>query len=168
MPGLVFEWFPLCEFSLFDTPQGQFSSSLRSWSQCSHSKGSGLELFCFPLCFIRFHLFIGCHLQRSCTLHLRLEFQVQNSSSRTSVQDGGSRECGEMLGVTYLFFTQWFGPQSSPLCCPSPFPFPTGNHQFVLCICVSFHYTQEFVLFVKFHMCYCTVCLSLSDLFHLA
>ena len=22
MPGLVFKWFPLCEFSLFDTPYG--------------------------------------------------------------------------------------------------------------------------------------------------
>ena len=22
MPGLVFKWFPLCEFSLFDTPWG--------------------------------------------------------------------------------------------------------------------------------------------------
>ena len=22
MPALVFKWFPLCEFSLFDTPQG--------------------------------------------------------------------------------------------------------------------------------------------------
>ena len=28
MPGLVFKWFPLCEFSLFDTPQFQFSGSL--------------------------------------------------------------------------------------------------------------------------------------------
>ena len=44
MPGLVFKWFPLCEFSLFDTPQAQFSGSLGSWSQCSHSKGSGLDL----------------------------------------------------------------------------------------------------------------------------
>ena len=25
MPGPVFKWFPLCELSLFDTPQGQFS-----------------------------------------------------------------------------------------------------------------------------------------------
>ena len=22
MPGLIFKWFPLCEFSLFDTPYG--------------------------------------------------------------------------------------------------------------------------------------------------
>ena len=43
MPRLVFKWFPLWEFSLFDTPQGQFSGSLGSWSQCSHSKGSGLD-----------------------------------------------------------------------------------------------------------------------------
>ena len=27
MLGLVFKWFPLYEFSLFDTPQGQFSGS---------------------------------------------------------------------------------------------------------------------------------------------
>ena len=26
--GLVLKWFPLCEFSLFDTPQFQFSGSL--------------------------------------------------------------------------------------------------------------------------------------------
>ena len=32
MLGLVFKWFPLCEFSLFDTPKGQFSGSLGSWS----------------------------------------------------------------------------------------------------------------------------------------
>ena len=44
MLGLVFQWFPLCEFSLFDTPWGQFSGSLGSWSQCSHSKGSRLDL----------------------------------------------------------------------------------------------------------------------------
>ena len=50
MAGLVFQWFPLCEFSLFDTPWGQFSGSLGSWSQCSHSKGSGLDLeFCVGL-----------------------------------------------------------------------------------------------------------------------
>ena len=24
MPGLVFKWFPLCEFSLFDTPRVSF------------------------------------------------------------------------------------------------------------------------------------------------
>ena len=45
MPGLVFKWFPLCKFSLFDTPLGQFSDSLGSWNQCSHSKGSGLDLW---------------------------------------------------------------------------------------------------------------------------
>ena len=28
MQGLVFKWFPLCEFSLFDTPSGYFSGSL--------------------------------------------------------------------------------------------------------------------------------------------
>ena len=44
MPGLIFKWFPLCEFSLFDTPWGEFSGVLGSWSQCSHSKGSGLDL----------------------------------------------------------------------------------------------------------------------------
>ena len=44
MPGLVFKWFPLCEFSLFDTPQGLFSDSLGSCSQCCYSKGSGLDL----------------------------------------------------------------------------------------------------------------------------
>ena len=43
MPGLVFKWFPYCE--LFDTLQGQFSGSRVSWSQCSHSKGSGLDLW---------------------------------------------------------------------------------------------------------------------------
>ena len=48
MLELVFRWFPLCEFSLFDTPQGQFSGSLGSWSQCSHSKGSGLDLWLSP------------------------------------------------------------------------------------------------------------------------
>ena len=45
MLGLVFKWSLLCEFSLFDTPQGYFSGSLGSWSQCSHSKGSGLALW---------------------------------------------------------------------------------------------------------------------------
>ena len=45
IPGLVFKWFPLCEFSLFDTPYGYFSGNLGSWSQCSHSKGSGFDLF---------------------------------------------------------------------------------------------------------------------------
>ena len=50
MPRLVFKRFPLCEFSLFDTPQGQFSGILGSWSQCFHSKGSGLDLeFCMGL-----------------------------------------------------------------------------------------------------------------------
>ena len=44
MPGLVLKWFPQREFSLFDTPQGQFSGSPSSWSQCSHSKGLGLDL----------------------------------------------------------------------------------------------------------------------------
>ena len=44
MPGLVLKLFPLCEFSLFDTPYGWISGSLGSWSQCSHSKGSGLDL----------------------------------------------------------------------------------------------------------------------------
>ena len=45
MLGLVFKWFPLGEFSLFDTPRDYFSGSLGSWSQCSHSKGliSGQE-----------------------------------------------------------------------------------------------------------------------------
>ena len=43
--GIEFKWFPLCEFSLFDTPLGQFSGSLGSWSQCSHSKGSRLDLW---------------------------------------------------------------------------------------------------------------------------
>ena len=44
MPGFLFKWFPLCDFLLFDTPQGQFCGSLGSWSQCSHSKSSGLDL----------------------------------------------------------------------------------------------------------------------------
>ena len=44
MPGLIFKWFSLCEFSLLDTSQGCFSGSLGSWTQCSHSKGSGLDL----------------------------------------------------------------------------------------------------------------------------
>ena len=33
MPDLVFKWFHLCEFSLFDTPYGQFSGNLGCWSQ---------------------------------------------------------------------------------------------------------------------------------------
>ena len=45
MLGVVFKWFPLCEFSLFDTPQGKFSGSQGSWIQCSHSKDSGLDLW---------------------------------------------------------------------------------------------------------------------------
>ena len=45
MLGLVFQRFPLCDSSLSDTPWGQFSGSLGSWSQCSHSKGSGLDLW---------------------------------------------------------------------------------------------------------------------------
>ena len=44
MPGLVFQWFPFCEFSLFDTPYGLSSGRSVSWSQCSPSKGSGLDL----------------------------------------------------------------------------------------------------------------------------
>ena len=44
MLGLIFKWFPLCEFSLFGTPQGQVSGSLGSWSHCSHFKGSRLDL----------------------------------------------------------------------------------------------------------------------------
>ena len=44
MLGLLFKWFPLCEFSLSDSPWGEFSGSLGCWSQCSHSKGSGLDL----------------------------------------------------------------------------------------------------------------------------
>ena len=40
--GPIFKWFPLCEFSLFDTPQQQFSGSLGSWSHCFHSKAQGL------------------------------------------------------------------------------------------------------------------------------
>ena len=43
--GLVLKWFCLCEFSLFDTPQGWFSVILCSWGQWSHSKGSGLDLW---------------------------------------------------------------------------------------------------------------------------
>ena len=50
MPGLVLKWLPLCEFSLFDTPYGQFSGSLESWNQSSHSKGSEFDLkFCVVL-----------------------------------------------------------------------------------------------------------------------
>ena len=48
---VIIEVVSLYEFSLFDTPQGQFSSSgtLRSpWGQCSHSKGSGLDLWQEP------------------------------------------------------------------------------------------------------------------------
>ena len=45
MPVLVFKWFSLCEFSLLDTPLAYFSGRLGSWSQCSHSKGSGLDLW---------------------------------------------------------------------------------------------------------------------------
>jgi len=43
MPSLVFQWFPLCEFSLFDTHYGLFSGISVSWSQCFPSKGSGLD-----------------------------------------------------------------------------------------------------------------------------
>ena len=43
--GLVFKWFHLCEFSLFDNPLGKFSGSLQCWSQYSHSKGSGFDLW---------------------------------------------------------------------------------------------------------------------------
>ena len=32
MLGLVFKWFPLCELSLVDTPQGYFSGTVGSWS----------------------------------------------------------------------------------------------------------------------------------------
>ena len=42
MQGLVFKWFPLCEFSLFDTPQGQFSSSLGSGVNTPTTKTHGL------------------------------------------------------------------------------------------------------------------------------
>ena len=42
---MIFKQFPVCEFSLFDTPQHQFSGSQGSWSQCSHFKGSGLDLW---------------------------------------------------------------------------------------------------------------------------
>ena len=45
MPGLVYKWLPLWEFSLLTTPQGQFSGSLDSWIQHSHSKGLGLDLW---------------------------------------------------------------------------------------------------------------------------
>ena len=45
MPGLVLQWFPFCELSLFDTCYGYFSGSLGSWSQCFHSKGSGFDLW---------------------------------------------------------------------------------------------------------------------------
>ena len=45
MLGLVFKWSCLCEFSLFDITWGEFSGSLGSWSQCSHSKGSGLDFW---------------------------------------------------------------------------------------------------------------------------
>ena len=38
MRGLVFKWFPLCEFLLFDTPSG----SLGSWSQDPTPKAQGL------------------------------------------------------------------------------------------------------------------------------
>ena len=45
MLGLVFKWFPFCEFSLVDNLEGELSGSLGSWSQCSHSKGSGLDIW---------------------------------------------------------------------------------------------------------------------------
>ena len=41
--GLVFKWFSLWEFSLFDTPKGYFSGSPEPWSQSSHSKCSGFD-----------------------------------------------------------------------------------------------------------------------------
>ena len=42
MPGLVFQWFPLCEFSLLDTPQGQFSGSLGFGVSAPTPKAQGL------------------------------------------------------------------------------------------------------------------------------
>ena len=42
MPGLVFKWFPFCEFSLFDTPQGQFSGSLCLGISEPNPKAQGL------------------------------------------------------------------------------------------------------------------------------
>ena len=42
MPGLGYRWRPSWEFSLINTPWGQeFSGILGSWTQLSHSKGSG-------------------------------------------------------------------------------------------------------------------------------
>ena len=47
IPDLVLQWFPLCEFSLFDTPRVSSLVVLGFCSQCSHSKASGLDLeFC--------------------------------------------------------------------------------------------------------------------------
>ena len=60
MPGLVFKWFPFCEFSLFDTPWGSFSGSLGSWNQCSHSKGSGLDLRLFSVSACDFTTWLLC------------------------------------------------------------------------------------------------------------
>ena len=42
---LVFKWFLLYEFSLFDTPYSYFFGSLGSLSQCSDSRGLGLDLW---------------------------------------------------------------------------------------------------------------------------
>ena len=42
MLGLVFKWFPLYEFSLFDTPQGQFSGSQGLGVSAPTPKAQGL------------------------------------------------------------------------------------------------------------------------------
>ena len=70
MPGLVFKWFPLCEFSLFDTPRVSFLVVWGLGVSGLTPKAQGLISFAFLLCLVKFHLFRGCHLQRSCTQHL--------------------------------------------------------------------------------------------------
>ena len=79
MPGLVFRWFPLCECSLFDTPEGQFSDNLQSWNQCSHSKAQGLIS---PTCLQR--LFGGLQAMQAKCLELQKIF-TQCIISRSSI-----------------------------------------------------------------------------------
>ena len=53
MPGLIFKWFPLCEFSLFDTPKGEFQARVLEWGAIAFSlscigegKGNPLQCSC--------------------------------------------------------------------------------------------------------------------------
>ena len=76
MLGLVFKWFCLYEFSLFDTPWGQFSGSLGSWSQCSHFKDSRLDLKFFWISMYSFPLVRYSCLLSAGVLHALLCLKV--------------------------------------------------------------------------------------------